>query len=315
MEHAQNRSPLSVRERITELYDHREQYKTIDKQPELGIFLTFGPERSFLSAYLESEIFHKSHTAQTFLRENAHKPEGSDVDNQDVEKKYHNVMRELKEEIFDYSKYFGVRHRGKSTNFVKGHLFEISRCMATSPTPSLSVLDSFRIRSSVGEQAKRAANGQLLSIYGEFRGPVPPNLTTAYDGVSEPMARLLYERLMDPFIDHVAAPLLSRLRRLGIFSKAQWTQDSILERVDLRIIHGLADIVMSMMAILSLAIPIGILNVIQRPELRIVFMALFSPVYALLAQLMGPRSILLNTLIAAYFQVMSFSIGTASEQS
>ncbi|KAH9879237.1 hypothetical protein J1614_002676 [Plenodomus biglobosus] len=286
----QNHGLPSVHECITTLYDHTPLYKEIAEHPQYDITFRMGQPLALLSGHSEREVFRKEFRAQTFLREHAHKPKKPDVSEQDIEKKLKEVMSELWDAVHRRCKYLEEYKETSLLTWTTDLVFKVSKLMAMAPVPAKGTLERYRIYSGSGYgHSKRAANGQMLSMYGTRGKPVPGYLTTSCDDDLQPMASFLRDWLMNPVVDFVVVPFLKFLHWVRILPKAP--DEKLLENVRNSVIEGIAEAIVSTLAILSLAVAIGTLSVIQRTELRIVVMTLFSFAFALSAQFMGRRSI------------------------
>ncbi|KAI8940294.1 hypothetical protein NX059_003995 [Plenodomus lindquistii] len=277
--------PPSRHDRIAALYHHRNNFKRFAEQPQSGILQTFGREIFMLLAYAEGEIEKDSRSVDVFLEKHVNSAGRGDASEVDIDSELSTVMGNLRASFFDYD-----------------HLLDIARHMATSPTPTKTSMDRYRLKSSNGSKTKRAGNGRLLSSYGRRGEPVPVDVFIVLDDDFDPTARVLHKWLMNPFIQYIAVPLLRRLQRGGIVRGPHLEYD--LEDIDSRIIVWIARTIESTLAVFLVAVAIGILGTIQHPGIRIMVMTMFSLGYALLAQLMGSQSIIVYALVAAHFQIM-----------
>lgn len=160
-------------------------------------------------------------------------------------------------------------------------------------------MDKYRVNCNLGEGSERAANGMMLREYGEKGDSVPLHCATICDDDLEPMAKFLADWLMDPFTEYVVEPIRSLVRLESPFTKADTKDDDKIEHVGIPVINGIAKAFVSTLAILSLAIPIGALSVLEKPVLRFVVMTLFGHAFAMSVQFMGARSIPTYMLITA----------------
>ncbi|KAH9873606.1 hypothetical protein IAQ61_004230 [Plenodomus lingam] len=277
----------SAQARITALHDQLDTFEFIAKQPQLAMFDRMGRDLPCISQYLEGEFHEKALSARKFLREHAHKLEGSDVSEKKIKKQFRKVMRSYFASVVDYDR-----------------VFKISSRMAAAPLPAKRNVDMFRALSgSVDGHVKLAANGQLLSMYGNPGAPVPFNLTTSYDDDLQPMGMFLREWLMDPVIEYACVPVIYYLQQFGILRNRPI--DYFLENINNGIIEGFEEAAICFLLVSTLAVAIGTLGVSQGLGLRIMIMSLFSFAIAFSAQFMGRRSLLVCTLITTCWQVMA----------
>ncbi|CAO2656935.1 Nn.00g057380.m01.CDS01 [Neocucurbitaria sp. VM-36] len=255
-------SAPNVQQRIAALLGHRQLYDTYAQHPQAGIYDRFGPEWALVIAYIESKVHQSRHAAYIFLQENAQ------------------------------------QGRGLSGERKKARAIKTAREIALSPSPTQLFMDVYRINSGVGKEGMRAANGEMLSVYGNVGDPVPPNFGTIDRKDLEPIENFIVGWLMNPFINYIVAPPQKLWLRLMYPNKIS-TMDVGLEKVDGRIISTIARALVCVVAILSLAAPIATLNVVEQTKLRIIIMTLFGQVFAALAQFMGNRSLPYYTLITA----------------
>ncbi|KAF1840534.1 uncharacterized protein K460DRAFT_411117 [Cucurbitaria berberidis CBS 394.84] len=285
----------TVQERITCLFEHSQLFDIIADKPQAGICQRYGRGWSTIIAYIESEVNQSQRAAELFIRENAQVGRGI-LDERRKEKAYKKVMNKWMGDIF--------RHE---------RAFRAARQMALSDSPSKEYMRKYRSNSGSGKGGTRAANGELMSIYGQENELVPSDLTTLDDEELEPIANFIVDWLMNPFVDYIGTRFQRFWHKL-LYGKMRPAEGDDIEAVNARTISAIARAFVSVMAILFLVAPIATLDSIQQPKLRILVMALFGQLFATSAQFMGSRSVPLYMLITAYFQAMVVFLGTTSVQ-
>jgi hypothetical protein len=181
--------------------------------------------------------------------------------------------------------------------------------MALAPPPSMLSMEEYRANSISGEEGTRAANGEMSSIYGKEKEPIPSGLTTLHDEDLEPITQFLVDRAMNPFVTFVGKLRNLRVKKALCFWKRQpdldtevmdtEVMDTDRNVVNARTMTAVARAMLSVMAITSLVAPIAILNAVEQPWLRILIVALFAQAFATSIEFVGTRSVPLYMLIAA----------------
>ncbi|KAH7399505.1 hypothetical protein BKA66DRAFT_165977 [Pyrenochaeta sp. MPI-SDFR-AT-0127] len=302
----------STQERITALFYHRQLFETVDDYPQAGVYDRFGEEWYLTIAYIEGEVHERRRAVEVFLRENAQP--GTDMKNDKRQRKeLEKVMGQFMSLLF--------RH---------AHAVKVAREMALSDSPSKLYMNKYRVNSGIRQATLRAANGEMLSRYGQENEPVPSNLGTLDAEDLEPTAQFIADWLMEPFLDYVDTPARILWSKVPIVGKKYSDSDLPRKYVGASTISAIARCFVCMMAILSLATPIATLDIVKQPKLRIIVMTLFGQAFAAAAQFMGPRFIPLFSLISGsgfqdchhinqemltrsrYFQTMVVFVGTTS---
>jgi hypothetical protein len=156
----------------------------------------------------------------------------------------------------------------------------------------------YRAYSGAGIGSTRAANGELASMYGYKGDPVPSNLATADNEDLEPMAQFVLVWVVNPINDYVVAPLHHLYNRL-MTRQSRPSSDCGMDVANERTVSAIANTLVYVIAILVLIAPIATFNNIEDQSLRIAVMPLFCLLLTASAQLMGPRSMPLFTLVTA----------------
>lgn len=175
---------------------------------------------------------------------------------------------------------------------------EASQRVASAPSPSKRSMDDYRVISGCESGRSRAANGESLSLYGKKGAPVPTHLATICAEDFEPVAQAIEEWLMDHFLELVGDPFRSVLSKIPIVGKRVKSTGPTTV-VDASVISALARAFMVMIAILCLTAAIFTLEVVKRPKVRILVVALFAQAFALPIQFLGSHSLPLYTLITS----------------
>ena len=162
------------------------------------------------------------------------------------------------------------------------------------PSPSKADLDLYRIYNG---GSGRTANGELASLYGDRGQPIPSDLATADGDDLEPMAQLIRDRLMNPVIQCIVRPSKALLHVLPMHRRGLPPTGIDMEYVEGKVVSAIANACVHVLATLILIAPIAIFTVVEEQTLRIVVMPLFCLLLTASAQLMGPRSMPLFTLV------------------
>ena len=177
---------------------------------------------------------------------------------------------------------------------VVAQVVEGFRKMSTAPSPSEAIMDLYRIYNG---GSGRAANGELASLYGNRGQPIPSGLATAESDDLEPMAQLIRDRLMNPVIQCIVRPSKALLHILPMYRKGLPHTGIDVEYVPGKVVSAIANACVHVLATLVLIAPIAIFTVVEEQTLRIVVMPLFCLLLTASAQLMGPRSMPIFTLV------------------
>ena len=162
------------------------------------------------------------------------------------------------------------------------------------PSPSKADMELYRIYNG---GSGRAANGERASLYGNKGQPIPSDLATAESDDLEPMAQLIVDRLMNPVIKYVVRPSKALLHVLPMYRRGLPPTGTDVEYVQGKVVSAIANACVHVLATLVLIAPIAIFTVVEEQTLRIVVMPLFCLLLTASAQLMGPRSMPLFTLV------------------
>jgi hypothetical protein len=98
-----DRNAPSVKERITALSDHCEQFQMIAEYPQANIHQRFGKEWALVSSYVESKIYECGRAAVSLLRENA-QPGRVGENEAELRSKYEGIMDDLANALLLQSK-------------------------------------------------------------------------------------------------------------------------------------------------------------------------------------------------------------------
>jgi hypothetical protein len=183
-----------------------------------------------------------------------------------------------------------------------GRVVENFQKKSMSPPPSKVFMRKYRIVSRVGKGDTRAANGEMASMYGCDGEAIPSNLATADNEDLEPMAQLIYDRLLNPVNSYIIAPVQKLWYSLSCHRRSRLDMDDDeygLDVVSDRILAAVAQAFVYVLAILILIAPIATFNTIEEQTLRIVIMPFFCLVLLASAQLMGSRSMPVFILVTA----------------
>jgi hypothetical protein len=169
--------------------------------------------------------------------------------------------------------------------------------MALTPSPSKDFMDDFRTQSGCESTIIRAANGELLSVYGKKGAPVPDQYATICPEVFDPAENAVANWLMDPLITFIGEPFRSILLKVPIIRKRFDSTSLNIKLFSANTVTALARTAMVMVAILCATAAIFTLDVVKKRQLRILIMALYALAFALPVQFLGPSSFPLYTLI------------------
>lgn len=143
----------------------------------------------------------------------------------------------------------------------------------------------------------RAANGEFASLYGDRGQSIPSDLATAESDDLEPMAQFIRDRLMNPVIKCIVRPSKALINALPMHRREVPPTGTAVEYVEHMTVSAIANACVHVLATLVLIAPIAIFTVVQQQTLRIVVIPLFCLLLTASAQLMGPRSMPLFTLV------------------
>jgi hypothetical protein len=164
------------------------------------------------------------------------------------------------------------------------------------PSPTERSMEMYR---RIVSRNPRAANGELILLYGNKGAPVPPHVGTICDEDDDPPVAFIINWLMDPFLELITNPFRSILPKLPIIGKSFKGIDPEQKVVDARVVATLAKAAMVMIAILLLTAAILTLNEMQDSRKRILVAALFAQLFALPIQFLGSRALPLYMLVIA----------------
>jgi hypothetical protein len=290
-----NHSGPSVRECIEALRDNRQHLEHTAEFPQNGIYQLFGEAYTMATAFAESEVRQCFDAAMMFVRETS-----KGQDDVSLQAGYSAIMRNMQEVLLRYctSPPLLSLEDDFGLNLKTGEIVKASQGMATAPSPTKRSLEMYR---KIVALKTRAANGELISLYGKKGDPVPPYLGTICDedDDDDPLERLIINWLMDPFLELITNPFRSILPNLPIVGKRFKGTDPEQKLVDHRIVAALAKAVMVMIAILLLTAAILTLNEMQDSRKRILVAALFAQLFALPIQFLGSRALPLYMLVIA----------------
>lgn len=168
------------------------------------------------------------------------------------------------------------------------------------PVPSKLFIQRYRRYNHPGKYGARAANGEPAAMYGMEDDPVPSNVATADDEALEPFAQFIRDRLMNPVIRYMLKPSKKLLHKLPSYKRELPGGNEDFEDVYEKTLNDIANVCVYVVATLILITPIAIFNTVQQQTLRIVIVPLFCLLLAASAQLMGPGSMPLFTLVTRY---------------
>lgn len=278
----------SMQDRITALHSHNKLLDTIPEHPQAAICKQFSREFALITYYNEGEVHQSRHAVETFLRNYA-EPGGMIEDEERLGEELRALMSSLSDDLFFHGTCLVLDDlRGTLTDKALVRAIQDFNYMASSHVPSKMYMDLYRTLLGSNEGVLRAANGELLCDYGQVGDPIPSDMMAMHDDDLEPLTQFLIDRLLNPFFKYIGGPF-----RHFICKKPE------LKEVNTRTISTVAKAVVCILAILSLATPIGTLNVIEQPTLRIVVMALFAQAFAASVQCMGSRAVPVYMLITA----------------
>lgn len=158
-------------------------------------------------------------------------------------------------------------------------------------------MDLYRTHLTNTKNAMQAPNGQDKPDYGQAGTAVLSTYTALDDENLNPVEGFLTFRVMGPFLRYIRQPLTNFWHER---IKSRKTRSDAKERIiDFRHISAFAKMVTCMLATLSLAVAIGILDIIPDPKIRIVVMTLFGLGFASSVSFFGQDSMPLYHLITA----------------
>lgn len=149
-------------------------------------------------------------------------------------------------------------------------------------------MNYFRAHLKAFDGNTRGPNGEDTTIYGPEGTPVPPRFRARDHDDLNPIEWLLIHRLMDPFIQLVCRPI--RLLANRLIGKRRRSSDVDQKAVNATVISVIARMVVCMLASLSLAAAIGVLDNIGSQKNRIIVMTVFAQVIASSVQFLGQES-------------------------
>lgn len=182
-------------------------------------------------------------------------------------------------------------------------MFTECRNMSQSTLPSSLSMDLYRSHLEKAVGVTQAPNGQDKSVYGQTGTAVSSKHTALDNENLNPIESLLFQILV-PFSEYIRDPLARLWRKMR---GDQGDSASVpIRNIDSRHISALAKVVTCMLATLSLAVAISVLDVIPEPKDRIVVMTLFGLGFASSVPFFGQDSMPLYHLITAYGSKISF---------
>lgn len=167
------------------------------------------------------------------------------------------------------------------------------------PPPTTRAMDEHRL--SIGRDAgsEWAVNGVLKSVYGKEGTPVPSHVATIHSEDLDPIAQVVADWLMDPFLDYVSKPFRSVLSKLPLVGKRFKRSGSGKKFVSTSAITAIAKVSITMTVIVFLSGAIALLDIVENTKRRILLIMLFAQVFAVSVQFVGSRSIPTYMLIIA----------------
>ncbi|KAF2187650.1 hypothetical protein K469DRAFT_685541 [Zopfia rhizophila CBS 207.26] len=261
------------------LQEHEDLFNSIAAHPQAGIYQRFGKERALRLSYVENEVRQRHDEVKELLRDvhEGRKEAETEETRADLAKRMGALI-----EILD----------------LHSRAFEQDCRMSQSTTPSPLFMDFYRAHLQRGGDDARAPNGELISFYDSKGAPISHEFTALDNPDLDPMQSFLVNRLMNPFLDYVRAPVQKLLKKIargqkGADEAARWQGTSG------RIISAIAKAVTCMLATLSLAAAIGILYSINSLEGRLVVMTLFGLGFSSSVNFLGQDAIPIYALNAA----------------
>lgn len=160
-------------------------------------------------------------------------------------------------------------------------------------------MDYFRVHLGPCDGHTMAPNGEDTSIYGPRGDPVPQAFIAADDENLDSVELFLVGKLMNPFLEYVRAPIVRRWKDVTGCEEGPGHQNVTPNVVGYSVISGIARIVVSSMATLSLAAAIAVLDKINDPNARKAVMTIIGLGFAASVHFIGPNSIPTYHLITA----------------
>lgn len=157
-------------------------------------------------------------------------------------------------------------------------------------------MDFYRAHLQAGSASMRAPNGQDISMYAPSGRPAGPSLTAVDKEEFSPIEYMLAFRLMIPFIEYVRQPLVNLWYRV---MKPRTEKRKTVKVLLGQHVSALAKPVTCMLATLSLAGAIGVLDSIDDSKIRIVVMTVFGLGFASSVSFFGQESMQIYQLVTA----------------
>ncbi|KAF1997660.1 hypothetical protein P154DRAFT_277281 [Amniculicola lignicola CBS 123094] len=241
----------------------------------------------------------------------------------DIEAFEREVEEGKKIEISDealWAEYVELMEALKNALLQNGQLYSGLRTMSQAPPPSPRGIDSYRTFVSGKDPHGRAPNGRHTREYGLADETPRRSLCAVVNEVVSPIDNFLMDHVMDPFMEYIYRSMKKNWRKMR-----QWrigartledpgdSKEDEEDYVDGRKIGVIAKIAASMLAILSLAAAIGILNILHGFETRVIVMTVFGLGFCLCANFVtGPEALPMFNLSTSFFQVMAVFVAVSS---
>ncbi|RAR10032.1 hypothetical protein DDE82_001306 [Stemphylium lycopersici] len=182
------------------------------------------------------------------------------------------------------------------------------------PIPSKLFMQRYRHYNRPEKYGARAANGEPAAMYGMEGDQVPWHVATADDEALQPLAQFIRDRLMKPVIRYMLKPSKKLLHKLPSYKRELPGGHEDFEDVYEETLNAIANVCVYVVATMILIAPIAIFNTVQQQTLRIVIVPLFCLLLVASAQLMGPGSMPLFTLVTSFFQTMVVFVAVTGDQ-
>jgi hypothetical protein len=283
----------SVHERINALAQHRPLFENIDRHPQSGVYNRFLRNWSRVLYYAEGEVYRRSDAVDTFLWERT-----QSLAEEELETEFGMVMKKETNALLLHGMYLllAVAEILLFTMTIEKVATAMGR-VALAPLPSKEFMDDFRSQSRYNSEIVRAANGELLSQYGQIKAPVSDQYATVGPQNRDPAQDVVRQWLMDPLITFVSAPFRSILLKIPMIRKKCDRTKRDINVFSESSVNALAGTVMVMVAVLCATAAIFTLDVVKKRQVRILIMAIYAMAFALPMQLLGPSSLPLYSLV------------------
>jgi hypothetical protein len=285
----------STRERINALATHRPLFEHIDNHPQSGVYNRFGKNWSRSLNYIEGEVHRCNDVVEDCFRKRSQILAEGDFKTE-IETALKKEMETLLlHRMLPPLHFLFPAHRIDRN---KGKVAKASGEAAIAPSLSKVSMDEFRSESGCESNGiTRAANGQLLSLYGKMGTPVPGWCATIYRKDFDPAEEVVAKWVMDLLVIFIGRPFSVLLYNIPPIKRRFNIESPDIRFFSARAVAVITRIAMVMVAILCATAAIFTLDVVKKRQIRIFIMALYALAFALPVQFLAPSSFPLYTLI------------------